>query len=527
MKLFFKNNRWYSCCLMIFIAWMSIGIFPLVSYEGDSMQIIAGINNMNNTSITFPPAFTYQYGMQPAIYYIVLIFKKSLPFLTCQQWYCLLSSISAIIYLIFTIEFIHHVGKQSRLLLLICAFLIPETAAIAMYPNTTVFAAALSIVGFYLLLRNNYLYVILLCLAPLFRIDVLIIYPVVLSLFLFKGDSIKKSLLESTTLALIVVAINCLIYWMLNSNPFDTLTTYGDYNENGQYASKVVFAAFSFYTLIGVVMIPIGLYMYMAKKSFNLIFIAIVPIFLIHFFFRNTACATKHFLYIVPFVLLLMSPVVKELYDKCKKKSFIGYLGVVLIGLFLVMSFRMDMPMPRKQWLNKSYSSSKLGPVCNILHTDNRNITLGFGCGQLIPTADEWMLSSGNLFYPFYIRNYKNLYLDKVNSQINYFGDNLDGYTFYSFSWEGRFSYLEYWMNQGYSFEFKNDIFYFKKGDQSFKVVYNLYYELEDMMIKSITENKYPNSFVITMHENEEMLMRDVASKGYVRRVAENTYLIP
>lgn len=29
------------------------------------------------------------------------------------------------------------------------------------------------------------------------------------------------------------------------------------------------------------------------------------------------------------------------------------------------------------------------------------------GAGQLIPTLDEYMLLSGNLFYPFYIHEYK------------------------------------------------------------------------------------------------------------------------
>ena len=31
------------------------------------------------------------------------------------------------------------------------------------------------------------------------------------------------------------------------------------------------------------------------------------------------------------------------------------------------------------------------------------NLRFGIGAGQLIPTADEWMLSSGNLFYPFFL----------------------------------------------------------------------------------------------------------------------------
>lgn len=68
--------------------------------------------------------------------------KHTVPFLTCEQIYCLLTAVSSLIFLIGCIEFVRHITKGRRRDVLIAVMPIPEMYAIAMYPNSAIPAAA-------------------------------------------------------------------------------------------------------------------------------------------------------------------------------------------------------------------------------------------------------------------------------------------------------------------------------------------------------------------------------------------------
>ena len=180
----------YLIVLALFALWMCLGIFPLVCYEADSMEVIYGCDLLNSQGWSLPPIHSYEYRMQPLIYITVVAIKKCVPALTCEQIYCLVTAISSFIFLIGSVEFVRYITRRGRLKILIAAILLPEMYAIAMYPNSAIPAAACFIWAFICLIQRNYLVAaFLMCLAPLFRVDVVTVYPAIFPLFIHQGKT--------------------------------------------------------------------------------------------------------------------------------------------------------------------------------------------------------------------------------------------------------------------------------------------------------------------------------------------------
>lgn len=402
---FINRNRWRIMC-SLFIIWALIGVFPLSCYETDSMHIIAGCNNYLSTGGNLtPPAYSYAYDMQPLATIAVVGFKKVFAFLTCEQIYCLLTAICALFFAWGCVTFIRKITSFKKEYILLALLLIPETYACAYYPNSTTLAAAFYIWALIGLVDKKWvLSGLLLCIAPLFRIDILIVYPVIFPLLSARFNW-KTSLFRSLIYAVCVasfVTVACL--WM-KANPLDTLLAYSGMNNTLAFAGDVKFAIFTFYTAIGIILIPIGLYLLAAEKKYRLLVICLLPAALLHYLFRNTGCATKHYLYLLPFAALAMTRALEwiaGLRHKCLKRAIAG-----CICLFLIGSVRIDIP--ESPWRNQKNSEACIGPVATLYREGVTPLKarFGLGAGQLIPTLDEFMLASGNAFYPFYIHHYK------------------------------------------------------------------------------------------------------------------------
>jgi len=176
----FVSRNSYPIVLVLFFIWICIGIFPLTCYESDSMHVIAGCNIMYNQGLTFPPVYSYLYEMQPLVTYTVVGFKYIFPFLTCEQIYCLLSAICGALFIVESVNFVYRITSFRKIFILLSLFLIPESFAISMYPNSAIFAAVFFVCALNRLLDGKfYVAMVLMVIAPLYRIDILIVYPVV------------------------------------------------------------------------------------------------------------------------------------------------------------------------------------------------------------------------------------------------------------------------------------------------------------------------------------------------------------
>ena len=405
----FVNRNTYPVLLMLFILWMCIGIFPLQCYETDGQEIILGCDIMYREGWSLPPVYSYAYRMQPMTTFLVVALKHLMPFFTCEQIYCFLTAIAALIFLFGCISFACHVTGASKSRVLFAAMLLPEMYAIAMYPNTAIPAVACFIWAMIQIVRERYwLSSFLLFLAVLFRLDIVVVFPAVLPLLMFEGKPLKRVFSISVGYGIVVFLVIAFFYWILKTDVFGT---YDEYQRNGPTIPPAarILAITGFYSLAYFLLLPIGVGVSIAKKRWKELFVVLLPILLMHYIFAGFGSASKHFLYNAPFVIIAGVRALEWLQELWRKYAVLKWATVVAVVLFMLVSVRKwNVNMP---WMYESNPLSKVGVVLPIYETQRgeTGYSLGIGAGFQMCTNDENMLLTGHFFYPWYIREIKDV----------------------------------------------------------------------------------------------------------------------
>lgn len=398
--------------LLLLFGWWLIGFFPVINFESDSINLITGCELMWKNGIEIPPSFSYAWDMQPLVYFVIVFIKHIVPFFTCEQIYCTLTFLCTIGYLFLISSFVSKLLKIRWEYIMIILFLFPESYAIASYPNTAVFAAFSSLLGFYFITYYkswNVYSVILLILAPLFRVDILMIYPVVFPLLLLK-EPWTKSLLYSALYAITTVISIGFLFWMLSADPLSTFSSFNNFVENRIYSDKFIFVNLTFYSFFSFILIGIGTIKLIKEKQLKYLFVIFVPVLLTYYVQKDFGNATKHLLYILPFVVILASYAIYSL-KYFTKKQYI-YIIAPLAFIFVLYNLVSISLFPvSKPWIAKTYAVQHPYPVWELTSFSLPNqaeCSFGIGIGQIIPTADELIPLTGSFFTPFYWKHVKN-----------------------------------------------------------------------------------------------------------------------
>ena len=404
----FVNRYSYPILLILFIAWMCIGIFPLQCYETDGQEIILGCDIMYHEGWSLPPVYSYEYRMQPLITILVVGIKHLIPFLSCEQIYCLLTAVASLIFLLGCILFAKHVTGSSKTKILLAAMLLPEMYAIAMYPNTAIFSAACLIGAMVLATRQRYwLSILLMAVAPLFRLDIVIVYPLILPLFYFEGKTLKQSFCLSVIYGLAVVGIGLFLFWLVGA---DALTTFDSYQKWNHIITPLerFLAIWGFYSLAYFILLPLGLLAVISKKRWKELFLILFPILLLHSIYSSFGNASKHFLYIAPFVIILGVRALSWMEIFMREKPVLKWATMIITVLFMTVSVRKQNQ--TMSWLkdNPLHQAGMVVPVFDMQKGDSE-ILVGLGAGYQIITNDEDMLGTGHLFYSWYIHCIKRI----------------------------------------------------------------------------------------------------------------------
>lgn len=532
------SGRLYLIFLCLYCIWVAIGVFPLMTYEGDAQQLVFGATAMYNSgSFTFPPSYGYMYCMQPLPAIIVTGFKYLFPFATCEQIYSVFTAISAYIMIFGCLKFVRQLTNINPLIILFALFLYPEAAAIAMYANTA--APALATFVWSLCLMNDRKYilsVVLLCLAPLFRLDILVAYPVVFAIFLNQKIPFWKSVVYSALIAIIVSVFTILGYFVLNANPFDTFNQYAEGGGDGNLVKSIAIIV-TFYTFINLVTAPVGIIKLLKDRKLILFLICLIPIVILQIVNR-LGTGTKHLLYILPFALLLSAITwewIINVLEKLKQKSqmplkVVTTLLLVCLFFFLCVSVRLN-PSSRP-WLNVSDSKAKLGPCLTLYqeHKSHFNVEFGFGAGEVVPTADEFMLLTGNIVYPFYIHNFKTYMTQGLNDAKIYLADKGD-YNLLGLFWGDGLYFPNLLLNDGWQIsgsfkrlELKNNnkVNIFVKKDIDIK---SMKWKSIHTKMRGMVDNDNP-SYIVTNNDSEIYLFGIMASRGYLKRCTHNCFFL-
>ena len=401
-----KIEKPYLILLVLFIVWMCVGIFPLQCYETDGNEIILGCDIMYREGWSLPPVYSYEYRMQPLVTVLIVSIKHLLPFLTCEQIYCILTAVASLVFLLGCITFVQHVTKESRTRILIAAMLLPEMYAIAMYPNTAIPSVACFLWALILMVRQRYwLSGVLMCVAILFRLDIVIVFPAILPLLIFEGKTLRQTIMTSAVYVFIVVAAALFFFWVMNA---DALRTYGSYQQWNHIITPMerILAIFGFYSLTYVVLLPLGLYAIITRRRWKELFLVLLPVLLLHGVYASFGNASKHFLYNAPFVIIAGVRALSWLEETLRNRPVLRWAGLVLAALLMIVSVRKrNLEMP---WL-QSCPLHQAGMVLPLYSAQSgqSELTVGLGAGYQVITNDEDMLASGHAFYPWYIRDIK------------------------------------------------------------------------------------------------------------------------
>lgn len=404
---FVKKNP-YSVLLTLFILWMCIGIFPLRCYETDGQEIILGCDVMYREGWSLPPVYSYEYRMQPLTTIMIVALKHLLPFFTCEQIYCFTTAVFSLVFLFGCISFARHITQASKTRILIAAMLLPEMYAIAMYANTAIPAAACFIWALILLSKGRYILTgLLLCLAVLFRLDIVIVYPAVLPLMIFDGKSLKKAILISAAYAVTVVVIGLFFFWLMNADALNTFGAYQKWNDIITSTGRIL-AILGFYSLAYFVLLPIGIGVMAFRKYWKELCLVLLPIVLVHTVFASFGNASKHFLYNAPFVIIAGVRALTWLEDVVRHRPLLKWTAIVAVVLFMVVSVRKgNVNMP---WIYEN-PLTKAGVMVPFYETQRGETaySVGLGAGFQVATGDENMLLTGHLFYSWYIHLFKQI----------------------------------------------------------------------------------------------------------------------
>jgi len=442
------DNNWFLFLFVCFCVWIGIGVFPLVTYESDAMHIIAGANLLCDNGFSLPPLYCYRYDMQPLSVILIASMHYIFSFLTCEQWYCLLTAIASYFVVIQSMIFVKRITGCSSSLALIALFFLPESYAIAMYPNTSIFALAFFLPAMNLILNGKtFLPLVLTCIAPLMREEIISVYPTILFLFIFRKESWKRALLLSVGFSIVVITFALSVYWLLDALPAATMDTYKYVQP--RLVEKVKFTIYTFYTIVNIVLIPIGIWVCYKKRQWVTIAIAVVPMVLLHYIYRYYAGATKHWLYLLPFVMIMAVYGWQVVFDICKRYRDVGIAVFLMLAIYLTISIKIDVK--DYPWYDNPESVANCQPSITMktFNVANHQVRIGLGAGQLIPTTDEYMLLTGGIVYPLYIHNYKCRVRDELTDALAAI-DNKDNFNLAMFSWGDNWYAPNYLVTHGW-----------------------------------------------------------------------------
>ena len=423
-----KSLKWlYPVLFLLFVAWTAVGAFPLVNYEGDSNAVLGNLTTLLAGG-EFSPESYYAYDDQPLTYWLIAAVDRITP-LGPEESYCLICWLAMVWLAWLTVSIVHRLTGLSRCVILLAWWVMPESYACGMYANSAVAATAVAMAGIWLLTRRRYLWgASVLCIAPLLRMDIMCIYPVVFPLFCFLGMNWRRSLGVSALMAVAVAAVATVGLWLMGGNILNNFHTYSVWNGVMLPLDRIK-AIVGCYSVPGILLIVAGLVIliYIYRKQWLLLAVLLTPMISEHLVYMKMGCAAKHFLYALPFAAAVVTYSVNSLVEGVRNRRLvpIGLASLLLLfeACYIIIPvwktnlYEESLPREKKRIPRLGLFSFRLGSY---------EAQAGIGGGLWFNTYDEIMFTSGNIVYPFAIHNLKSMFKEKEDEMHRFFDGKTD-----------------------------------------------------------------------------------------------------
>lgn len=332
-----KNINWQSKYIFyllfcLFVVWQLIGVLPLISYEADAVSICAGCEYSFRHGFDTLGEKGYGFWMQPLIYYFLYLLKLIFRSVPIENIYSIVSSVSAIGLQYLIVLFVSRYADLNKNVVIAALFLIPESYALSMYPNTASISLLLYCGGLFMILDKKWIQsFILLSIAPFFRLDILIIYPMLFFVLIRIGIDYPKIIKILALYAISLVVLLIIGYHLIGGDILFTIKEFGRYS-GIILPKKNLLAIYGFYGCISPILIIIVIYVIIKTKKINLFWITLCALILVHTIEFKFGNASKHFVYLLPFIIFSVAYGIKQIILKTVYRPLI--IGLICIPLF-------------------------------------------------------------------------------------------------------------------------------------------------------------------------------------------------
>lgn len=380
------NKVVFPGAFVIFCLWALWGAFPLVSYEANSMDIAAGCDATEDWASLGERG--YGYWMQPLTFIIIYFFKWIFPALSSETIYSALTALCCPAFWFLTIKLVSEISRVRPIYVLAALCLMPESYALATYPNSEVFGLAAVAGAMLCAMRHRSLWCgALLCLGVLLRLDVALLYPLLPILFVMGGYTVCRAWILTAWGAAAVLLTVGPLYWLIGASVSETFAVYDWYVPyvSGMTQALAIFGAY------GPVSLPlcIGGLVLLWRRGPRLAFLYVLAgILLVHLSEVRFGNTPKHFAPILLVVPAAGAVALSWLRHRCRRPAAIACLAVIIVSQTVGL-----MP-PRRL-------SSRLA------YEDDRSWAITPGIAGLYRSNDEFVPIGGYVAYPFVLHEIK------------------------------------------------------------------------------------------------------------------------
>lgn len=413
-----RTSVWLFVVLVAALAWLSIGVFPLASIEGDGTGIAQGAHHLAEHGLSALEQ-TYRYEMQAGTY-APLVGADRLFGWDTFRLFSLLSAVSALALVLLSARWI---SRRTQLPLAACGLLmllVEETWVSAFYPNSNVVAAAMMMLAWNFWsdargMRSVLAGGVLFGLACWIRFDVILLAPAVP--WVLPRDT-WRVITKRTLVAAVAACLTALVaFWLSGARLGAIAGFYIHHEEQVGSWGLVMKSCLAMFSLVTVLLAVLGILRTAKNDRQELVLVAVatVPLVLL---LRSSLTTPKYLLYLAPLAGMLMAQGVLLL------QSLRGWAKGVLItvaaGLFVVqylLGLQIEYtdgyhPQAYPTVLRLAELPLKAGSI--------RRVSLVLGAGATMSTHDSIRLSSGIGFANGSWRHYKQQTARVIDSIASY-----------------------------------------------------------------------------------------------------------
>jgi len=446
---------------IIFLAYLSIGFFPVAPIEGDGNGIangaaLMGVNGFGANDLS------YRYEVQTGSY-VLIVWLHNLTGLNTLSAFSLLSAISTLIFIFVSSALVSRLTNVPFYTIGILLLLFQEAVTGGYYSNTTVIAAAFLMMALYCAAITEKTYTtiitgILLGVSAWVRFDTILVVP---ALALLLHRSSWTDTLRRLALVLIIAAIvSALAIYSSGSSYIAIIDSFRGHMEE-QYSGTqglgiplIGTADFkshiSIFSMLSLAIFLAGLMQLILSRNWYLLgvgFLGVAPFYAIYL---GKITTPKYLYYFLPFFSIFMVSTLASIQaaSRLKRQLYVAFFSMLFFVQYILGL--------QASFTTKPYIPSPFPTFAKLLTLDSpvkslKDISLVIGAGTYITTDDGNRLSSGIVYAPITWNNAKRNLISNLEDLAHYTAEFPDQ-TLYILvdTWYGEQMTLNFLLNDGY-----------------------------------------------------------------------------